>query len=123
MLGDLPPHSSATDFMFEAPAYPRIRRPTAPEPVNVSASTSLWSASALPGGSPKPGTKLTTPSGIPVSATSAARRRFTSGAFSEGLITIELPAASAGASFQQVSTSGYLHGTIAPTTPTGSRVT
>jgi hypothetical protein len=43
------------------------------------------------------------------------------GVWSEGLTTIVHPAASAGASFQTRSSSGEFQGTIAPTTPTGSR--
>ena len=42
------------------------------------------------------------------------------GVWSEGLTTSVQPAASAGASFQTSSSSGEFHGTIAPTTPTGS---
>ena len=44
-----------------------------------------------------------------------------SGDFSEGLSTTLLPAASAGPSFQQASSSGKFQGTMAPTTPIGSR--
>jgi hypothetical protein len=50
-------------------------------------------------------------------------RKVDSGASSVGLSTIVLPAASAGAIFQLVNMSGKFHGTICPTTPTGSRVT
>ena len=39
---------------------------------------------------------------------------------SDGLITTVLPAASAGASFHAVSSSGEFHGTMAATTPSGS---
>jgi hypothetical protein len=38
--GDLPPHSSATRFMFDCPAYCRISLPTSVEPVNVIFATS-----------------------------------------------------------------------------------
>jgi hypothetical protein len=41
--------------------------------------------------------------------------------YSDGLITTVLPAASAGASFQAASSSGEFQGTIATTTPSGSR--
>ena len=40
---------------------------------------------------------------------------------SAGLSTIVLPPASAGLSFQASMSNGEFHGTIAPTTPTGSR--
>ena len=39
---------------------------------------------------------------------------------SDGLMTTVLPAASAGASFHVVSSSGEFHGTMAATTPIGS---
>ena len=45
-----------------------------------------------------------------------------SGDFSEGFSTSELPAASMGAIFHAAISSGKFHGTIAPTTPSGSRV-
>ncbi|MNH46358.1 hypothetical protein D3C79_1091120 [compost metagenome] len=50
-------------------------------------------------------------------------RMAVSGDFSDGLSTTELPVASAGPSFQQAISSGKFHGTMAATTPTGSRVT
>ena len=69
-----------------------------------------------------PGTTLNTPSGIPASTASSAIRMAVSGDFSEGLSTNELPAASTGPIFQAAMSSGKFHGTIAPTTPIGSRV-
>ena len=71
---------------------------------------------------PKPGSTLNTPSGIPASVASAASRIAVSGDFSDGLRMNELPAASAGPIFQAAMISGKFHGTIAATTPTGSRV-
>ena len=44
------------------------------------------------------------------------------GDFSEGLSTRELPAASTGPIFHAAISSGKFQGTIAPTTPIGSRV-
>ncbi len=46
-----------------------------------------------------------------------------SGVSSAGFSTIVLPAASAGPIFQLVNMSGKFHGTICPTTPTGTRMT
>jgi hypothetical protein len=46
-----------------------------------------------------------------------------SGDFSEGLRITELPEANAGPNFQQAIINGKFHGTIAATTPIGSRVT
>ncbi|MCY1182637.1 hypothetical protein D9M71_626490 [compost metagenome] len=50
-------------------------------------------------------------------------RMAVSGDFSDGLRITELPVDSAGPSFQHAIISGKFHGTMAPTTPTGSRVT
>jgi hypothetical protein len=44
-----------------------------------------------------------------------------SGVCSAGFSTTVFPQASAGAIFQAAMSSGKFHGTIAPTTPTGSR--
>ena len=51
----------------------------------------------------------------------SAKRSALSGVSSEGLSTTEQPHASAGATFQAAVCSGKFHGTMAPTTPTGSR--
>jgi ribulose 1,5-bisphosphate synthetase/thiazole synthase len=66
---------------------------------------------------------LTTPGGNPASATSSATRRLLNGVSSAGLSTTVLPAARAGPIFHEVNISGKFHGTICPTTPTGSRST
>ena len=50
-----------------------------------------------------------------------AKASVDAGECSDGLTTNVQPAASAGASFQVISSSGEFHGVIAPTTPTGSR--
>ncbi|MNX98296.1 hypothetical protein D3C86_1307020 [compost metagenome] len=60
---------------------------------------------------------------MPASTASRAMRMAVSGDFSDGLSTTELPLASAGPSFQQAISSGKFHGTMAATTPIGSRVT
>ena len=59
---------------------------------------------------------------MPASCASAATRIAVSGDFSDGFSTSELPAASTGPIFQAAMISGKFHGTIAPTTPMGSRV-
>ena len=66
-------------------------------------------------------TTLTTPSGMPACAISSANPSVEPGACSDGLITTVHPAASAGATFQLISSSGEFQGVIAATTPTGSR--
>ncbi len=72
---------------------------------------------------PKPGSTLSTPAGMPASSASSAMRMAVSGDFSDGLTITELPVARAGPSFQAVMIIGKFHGTMAATTPTGSRVT
>ncbi|MDT4887681.1 hypothetical protein FQZ97_1241560 [compost metagenome] len=66
---------------------------------------------------------MSTPAGIPASIANWAIRMAVSGDFSEGFSTTELPVARAGPSFHAAISSGKFHGTIAATTPTGSRVT
>ena len=98
-----------------------ISRPTAVEPVNATLSTSGCEASLAPTSGPSPVIRLKTPGGTPHSWATCASRNSDSGVFSSTLTTTELPAASAGATFQIPSTSGKFHGTIAAHTPIGSR--
>jgi hypothetical protein len=62
-----------------------------------------------------------TPSGIPASSASSPSLRAESGVSSAGLRTTVLPHARAGPSFHEAMLSGKFHGTIRPTTPSGSR--
>ncbi|MNO93857.1 hypothetical protein D3C76_854640 [compost metagenome] len=121
-FGLLPPHSSQTCLRLDCAAYCMKYLPTWVEPVNTSASTSMCRPRALPAVSPRPGTTFSTPSGMPASSASSASRRAENGDCSAGLSTTELPAASAGASFQAAMSSGKFHGTTAPITPSGVRV-
>ena len=120
MLGLLPP-SSSVSFLRLPAAAATISLPTSVEPVKATLSTPSCAARAAPAVSPKPVTTLTTPLGMPASAMSSARRKAVSGVCSAGLRTTQLPAASAGPSFQAAMRSGKFHGMIWPTTPTGSR--
>ncbi len=70
---------------------------------------------------PGPGTTFRAPAGNPVSIASSPSIRAVSGVSCAGLSTTVHPAASAGATFQVARFKGKFHGTIAPTTPTGSR--
>ena len=63
---------------------------------------------------------MNTPSGSPASSASSPRRIAVSGVSSAGLSTTVLPAASAGAKPQPAIGIGKFHGTITPTTPSGS---
>jgi hypothetical protein len=72
---------------------------------------------------PSPATTFRTPAGSPASVASPPSSSADSGEFSDGFSTTVQPAASAGATFQLASVKGKFHGTTAPTTPAGSRVT
>src|SRR5574342_467552 len=97
-----------------------MRWPVASDPVNAILATSGCSTSGAPTSAPKPVTTLTTPGGNPASSTSLTNSSTDADVNSDGLITTVLPAASAGASFHAVNSSGEFHGTIAATTPSGS---
>src|SRR5262245_34290044 len=76
---------------------------------------------ALPTTLPRPGITLRTPAGNPHSFAYSANFRSDSEVFEAGLTMTVLPHARAGAIFHTASMSGKFHGTIAPTTPIGSR--
>ena len=57
---------------------------------------------------------------MPAWIASSATRSRVSGVVSEGLMTIEQPAARAGMTFHMPIISGKFHGTMPATTPTGS---
>jgi hypothetical protein len=83
-------------------------------------ATSRWSTSAAPV-SPAPVTTLKTPGENPASSARRSVSTTLADACSDGLTTIVLPAAIAGASEYIVSSTGEFHGTMIPTTPSGSR--
>ncbi|MCY1493553.1 hypothetical protein D9M68_273900 [compost metagenome] len=118
MFGLLPPSSTVDGMMFSA-AHLRMCEPTGVEPVKAILAMRLLVASASPASLPKPWTILSTPGGSrsPITSISTA---MPSGVCSAGLSTTQLPAASAGASFQAAISSGKFHGMICPTTPSGS---
>src|SRR5512138_2872566 len=97
-----------------------MRCPVASDPVNATFATSGCSTSGAPTSGPNPVTTLTTPGGKPASSTSFMNSSTDADVNSDGLMTIVLPAASAGASFHVVRSSGEFHGTIAAMTPSGS---
>ena len=75
--------------------------------------------SAAPTSAP-PVTTLITPGGMPASPARSASSSAVTGVNSEGLTTAVQPAASSGPSFQVRRASGEFHGTMQPTTPTGT---
>ena len=104
MFGDLPPSSSEIFFRVSA-AERMMSRPTSRLPVKAILSTSSWATMAAPVW-PKPVTTLTTPLGTPHSSKKRANSRSVRGVCSAGLITMEQPAHSAGASFQAAISNG-----------------
>ncbi len=94
--------------------------PTSVEPVNTILRTSGWSTNRCPTTLPLPGSTWKTPSGRPASRASSPSRTAVSGVSSAGLRTTVQPAASAGAKPQPAMGIGKFHGTMTPTTPTGS---
>ena len=119
-FADLPPSSSVTRLIVAA-APSITERPTSVEPVKPIFATSGCSTSRRPTTLPGPATTFTTPSGRPASSASSARRSAVSGVSSAGFSTTVFPQASAGPSFHEAMLSGKFHGTISPTTPSGSR--
>ena len=105
-------------MMFSA-AYCMISRPVTVSPVKAILEIRRLVASAFPISSPGPVTMLITPGGT-TSAITSASFRIDHGVEDAGLITVQLPPANAGASFQAAMSSGKLKGMIWPTTPSGS---
>ena len=123
MLAPLPPSSSCTRLRLPAEAS-TIRRPTAVEPVKAILLDAGMLGQALAGGVAVAGhdvddagreADLGHQLGEAQRATAASARL--------GFSTTVLPAASAGPIFQLLNISGKFHGTIWPTTPSGSRLT
>ena len=120
MFGDLPPSSSV--IRFSDSAEPRmICLPVEVSPVNAILSMPGWSTIIWPTDAPGPVITLSTPAGTPASTAASARASAVSGVWLAGLMITVLPQARAGATFHAVSSSGKFHGTMAATTPTGSR--
>ena len=119
MFALLPPSSSVTRFTWSAqPAMMRL--PTSVEPVKHTLRTSGWLTKRWPTMEPLPGSTVKTPAGSPASSASSPSRIAVSGVSSAGLSTTVLPAASAGAKPQPAIGIGKFHGTMIPTTPSGS---
>ena len=96
-------------------------RPTSVDPVNPIFATAGCSTSRWPTTEPRPVTTFRTPSGRPASSAISPSRTAVRGVSSAGFRTTVFPQASAGPSFQLEIAIGKFHGTISPTTPSGSR--
>ncbi len=92
-------------------AYCMISRPVVVSPVNAILATRPLEASGLPASTPKPLTTFSTPGGRRSAISSTTSSRL-AGVCSAGLITTQLPAASAGASFHAAIRMGKFHGMI-----------
>ncbi len=88
--------------------------------MNTILATSGWSTKRCPTTLPLPGSTWNTSGGRPASSASRASSIAVSGVSSAGLSTTVLPAASAGANAHDAIGIGKFHGTITPTTPSGS---
>ncbi len=118
-LALLPPSSSVHRFTCSAqPAM--ICFPTAVDPVNATLRTSGCVTKRCPTTEPRPGMTVSTPSGSPASRASSPMRMAVRGVSSAGLRSTVLPAARAGAIPQAMIGMGKFHGTMMPTTPSGS---
>ena len=123
IVADLPPSSRNRRFIVAAP-FSMIRLPTAVEPVKEIRSTFGESVSSSPTRWSDAVTTLTTPAGMSVlSAIRRPRRVALNGVSGAGFSTTVFPVASAWPSLWIVTSNGKFQGTIAPTTPTGSRHT
>ena len=122
MAAFLPPISRLTGRAPCAAAF-MIAAPVRVSPVKVIAFTSGWVVTNSPAESgPKPCTTLYTPGGTPTLFITSPNSAAVCGVSSEGFTTTVLPQASAGPTFQVISSKGRFQGQITPTTPTGRRM-
>ena len=119
IAADLPPTSRLTRRRSVAHAA-ATALPALVDPVNETLSTPGCFTSISPTEA-SPGSTLTTPSGSPDSAIISASSKAFNGDSGAGLRTIVQPASSAGISLVTIRNCGMFHGTMAATTPTGSR--
>ena len=96
-----------------------IFSPIGVEPVKAILAIRVLVANASPASAPKPLTILSTPAGN-MSSINSINTKIEAGVCSAGFNTTQLPAASAGASFQAAIRMGKFQGIICPTTPRGS---
>ena len=116
----MPPNSRDTSAKFSAELYKTCLAALGP-PVNEIRATNGWLVKAFPHGSPWPVTILTTPGGNPASSINSPNSNIAAEACSEALSTIVLPAAKAGPTLTATKNNCEFQGTIAATTPNGSR--
>jgi hypothetical protein len=98
-----------------------IDLPVLVSPVNAILSMPGCSTIAWPTLEPGPVITFNTPGGRPTSMAISPSTSAVNGVWLAGLRMTVLPQASAGATFQEASSSGKFQGTMAATTPIGSR--
>src|SRR5579862_6584726 len=113
ILGDLPPSSSVTGRRLR-PAMAAISRATAGLPVKLTLSMLGEPTSALPTLA-SPATTLITPGGNPAFSTNLQNSRVVADACSDGLMTTQLPAASAAGNLLASSAIGEFQAVMAAT--------
>ena len=121
MFGDLPPSSSVEPMKRDA-ALAAICAPVTVLPVNEILANVRVIDQRLAGLGAEAGDDVDHAGREAGLVDQSASRSTVAEVYSDGLITIVLPAHSAGASLLVVSVSGEFQGVIAPTTPSGSRV-
>src|SRR5580704_14115779 len=114
-LGFLPPISRES-FLKAGLATRAISAPVRVLPVKEMADTLGCLQRAAPAVLPNPCTMFKTPGGRPANRHSLASRKAVMGVISDGLATTQLPAASAGATFQVKRYRGKFQGEMQPTT-------
>ena len=120
MVADFPPSSKKLRFMVAAP-FSMMRCPTAVEPVNEIMSTLGDSVSSSPMRWSDDVTMLTTPVGMSVCSATDAPAAWRSTACPGRLQHHGVAGGQRLAQLVEVTSKGKFHGTMAPTTPTGSR--
>src|SRR5215212_4634725 len=120
--GEWPPSSMVARFIPFAASWARCL-PTGTEPVNEILRTigdAMRCSETFDG---TPNTRLITPGGTPASSKHFTSSTQPPGVYSEALMMIEQPAASAAAILRAGESTGKFHGVNAATTPTGSVTT
>ena len=105
--------------MIGSDAYCMMSLPVVVSPVKAILAMRLFDAKALPISPPGPLITFRTPGGSSL-PTRSAKIMMLSGVLEAGLITTQLPAPMAGASFHAAISNGKFQGMICPTTPMGS---
>ena len=118
--GDLPPSSSEISAKFSAVFLITCAADAGP-PVKDTRATDGCDVRVLPQGSPYPVMILTTPSGMPACWINLPNSSIGAAPCSDAFSTMALPAANAGPILTALKNNCEFHGTMAATTPIGSR--